>query len=106
MYYRQIGRVEEAEAIERQIKVQEYKIASRASQFILNAFQGGGSSAPSSGSATNFPAPSAGNFQQQFQQQQQQQQPQQYGQQYGANFQQFQQYHGNGQNSSNNDKNW
>lgn len=105
MYYRQIGRVEEAEAIERQIKVQEYKIAIRASQFILNAFQGGGSSAPSSGSATNFPAPSAGNFQQQFQQQQQQQ-PQQYGQQYGANFQQFQQYHGNGQNSSNNDKNW
>ncbi|XP_070500649.1 far upstream element-binding protein 1-like isoform X3 [Chironomus tepperi] len=85
MYYRQIGRVEEAEAIERQIK-------------------GGGSSAPSSGSATNFPAPTAGNFQQQFQQQPQQ--PQQYGQQYGANFQQFQQYHGNGQNSSNNDKNW
>ncbi|CAG9797486.1 unnamed protein product [Chironomus riparius] len=84
MYYRQIGRVEEAEAIERQIK--------------------GGGSTPSSGTATNFPAPSAGNFPQQFQQQQQQPQ-QQYGQQYGANFQQFQQYHGNGQNSSNNEKN-
>ncbi|KAG5675403.1 hypothetical protein PVAND_005311 [Polypedilum vanderplanki] len=76
-YYRQIGKIEEAEAIERQIK--------------------GRGSSNQGGNQPNFPA---GNYQQP------QQYGQQYGQQnYGANYQQYQQqYHGNGQNNSNNDK--
>jgi far upstream element-binding protein len=97
-YYRQLGRVDEAEAIERQIKVFNHEIKQNNirhfKEVILKQTRGGPPSGPPG--AGSYPE---GNFQQQQQPQQYGQQQQQYGQYGNYNYQQY------GQNNSN-DKNW